>query len=93
MFDNNGTFKWGRYWGSTKTEAATGIALDDAQSSFFVSGYSSSLGTLSIGGFDMILVKFVVSTGLVAWARRYGFNNNDYANGVFATGGFVYLAG
>lgn len=41
----------------------------------------------------MFIIRFVISTGLINWARRYGFDNNDKANGVFSRGSFVYVVG
>jgi hypothetical protein len=65
QFDKNGDVQWGRYWGSTLSETATGIALDDGEKHFYVSGYSNTVGTLSVSKYDMFVIKFVVSTGLI----------------------------
>ena len=41
----------------------------------------------------MFVIKVVITTGLVSWGRRYGFDNNDKANGLAHAAGFVYLVG
>lgn len=93
QFDSAGDFKWGRYWGSSLTETATAIALDEGERFFYVSGYSNSVGTLSINKIDMFVIKFTIATGLISWARRIGYDNNDKANGIFHKNGFVYVVG
>lgn len=93
QFDSSGEIKWGRYWGSTYTETATAIAMDEGDKFFYVSGFSNSVLTLSIGKIDMFVIKFVISTGLISWARRIGYDNNDKANSVFHQNGYVYLTG
>ena len=93
QFDTTASLKYGRYWGATKSEYATGITLDTAETNFFVSGYSDSIGQLSTSSYDMFIVKFVAATGLVSWARRYGYDGNDLANGIAYYNGFIYLAG
>ena len=56
VFDATASLKYGRYWGATKSETATGIALDTAETNFYVSGYSDSIGQLSSIGIDMFIV-------------------------------------
>jgi len=48
-----------------------------------VTGYSNSVLTLSIGKIDMFVIRFVVSTGLISWGRRIGYDNNDKGNSIF----------
>lgn len=93
QFDSAGELKWGRYWGSSYSETATAIALDEGEGHFYVSGYSNSINSLSVAKYDMFVIKFVISTGLVQWARRFGFDNNDKANSLFQKGGFLYVVG
>eukprot|EP00347_Sterkiella_histriomuscorum_P002714 403367090 len=93
QFDASGDFKWGRYWGSSLSETATAIALDEGEQFFYVSGYSNSVGTLSISKIDMFVLKFSIATGLITWARRIGYDNNDKANGITHNNGFVYVVG
>ena len=65
------------------TETATSIAMDEGDKFFYVTGYSNSVLTLSIGKIDMFVIRFVVSTGLISWGRRIGYDNNDKGNSIF----------
>jgi len=68
MFDNTATFKYGRFWGSYLTEVGTGIALDSSEDYFYICGYSNTVGVLSIAEYDVFVIKWAVTTGLVQWA-------------------------
>lgn len=41
----------------------------------------------------MFIVKFVISTGLISWAKKVGSDNNDKANGIYHRNGYVYVVG
>lgn len=41
----------------------------------------------------MFIIRFVISTGLISWARRFGYDNNDKANAVYHRGSYVYVVG
>lgn len=76
-FDYTAEYKWGRYWGGSLSETATSIALDPAETYLYVCGYSNSVGTLSVGGYDMFVLKIVISAGLITWAQRIGSSANE----------------
>lgn len=84
---------WSIVWGGPLTETATGIAIDDTSSFVYVSAYTNSEGTLSIGKFDMLVLKINTNTGVLAWARRFGNENNDKANGLTFFNGALYVVG
>lgn len=60
---------------------------------FYVSGYSNSVGSLSVASFDMFVLRCYVNSGLVQWGKRFGFDKNDKANGIFQSSGFLYVVG
>jgi outer membrane protein assembly factor BamB len=84
---------WSLVWGGTMTETATGIAVDDSSQFVYVSGYTNSEGTLSIGKYDMLVLKVNANTGVLVWARRLGSSNNDKANGITFFNGNIYVVG
>lgn len=59
----------------------------------YVSGYTNSEGTLSIGKYDMLVLKVNANTGVLVWARRIGSQNNDKANGITFFNGNLYIVG
>ena len=65
-FDSKYALTWGRYWGSTKTEVATGLSIEDSGSYVYVCGYSNSVPALSYQKNDMFIIKFS-SDGTPTW--------------------------
>jgi DNA-binding beta-propeller fold protein YncE len=84
---------WGIVWGGTGYETATGIAIDDDAKYVYVSGYSDSVGSLSIAKEDMFILKISVATNLLTWAKRFGSTSIDRAHGVTWYNDYVYLVG
>ncbi len=41
----------------------------------------------------MFVTRWVVATGLIHWGKRFGFDKNDKANGLFQKSGFLYVVG
>lgn len=84
---------WGIVWGGTLVETATGIALDSAEKYVYVSGYSNSVGSLASAKYDMLILKFSVSSGLITWGKRFGSTGIDKANGIAYYADYVYVVG
>jgi len=82
---------WALVWGGPQAESATGIAVD---SDFvYVCGSSNSVGTLSLGSFDIFLLKIDAIRGALEWAIRMGGAGSDIANGLAVLGDSVYMVG
>jgi hypothetical protein len=92
-FDSAAALSWGRYWGSSYSETATGIALDESENHFYICGYTNSIGSLSNFKYDIFVLRWVVSTGLIQWGKRFGSDNNDKANALFQRNSFLYVVG
>jgi hypothetical protein len=41
----------------------------------------------------MVVLRLAISTGLISWAKRIGYDANDKANGIYHYNGFVYITG
>jgi len=82
---------WALVWGGPQAESATGIVVDS--SSVYVCGSSNSLGSLSVGSFDIFLLKIDALRGVLEWALRMGGAGSDIANGIAVLGGTVYMVG
>ena len=82
---------WSLVWGSNGTETATSIAVDS--DSVYICGSSNSLGSLSVGSFDMFFLKIDATLGQVQSFLRMGWSGNDIANGIAVQGGNVFIVG
>jgi hypothetical protein len=82
---------WSLVWGGPLTETATGVATDDKF--IYVSGYTNSEGTMSLGGkYDMLLMK-VDAQGILKYVKTFGKENNDKINSLAIFKGTVYMVG
>ena len=95
-YNSAGENVWTRQMGSTKSDTASGVAVDSG-GNIYVAGYT--LGTLpgspttNQGGTDLFLVKYD-STGENVWTRQMGSPFNDTVSGVAVdTAGNIYVAG
>lgn len=59
----------------------------------YVSGYSNSEPTLSVGKYDMFIIQITASAGAIGWVKRIGSSNNDKANGVVYYQKLLYVVG
>lgn len=41
----------------------------------------------------MFVIRLTISTGLISWAKRIGYDNNDEAMGIYHYNGYVYVTG
>jgi hypothetical protein len=83
---------WSLVWGGSLTETATSIAAD--QDLFiYVSGFSNSEDSLSVGKFDMFVMQIQGSSGAIGWVKRLGGQNNDKAIGLTYFMGSLYIVG
>jgi hypothetical protein len=101
-FDSNGNFCWVRVWGGSDGDRAQSISLDDS-GNLYVTGYfedsvdfDPGSGTdihISEGKDDAFLSRFD-SNGNFIWARTWGGEGNDSADGVSVDGsGCIYVCG
>jgi hypothetical protein len=85
---------WTRFWGTTASDAASGVVVD-AGGGVFVCGETRGAldGNLAVGGADLFLTRFS-ATGDRQWTRQRGTANDDGANAlVAAPAGFLTLVG
>jgi len=92
-YDASGSLRWIRQFGTSEWDDAGGVAVDGA-GGVYIAGYTSgSLGGLSAGNHDALLVKYDAS-GALQWTRQLGTSGIDYAYGVAGDGaGGVYISG
>ena len=58
-----------------------------------MSAYTNSEGVLSVGKYDMLVLKLQSETGLIIWTKRLGSTNNDKANCLTLFLGSLYIGG
>jgi len=83
-----------RQVGSSDTDEALGVAVD-ANGDLFIGGYTTGSlhGEPSVGGEDMVLVKYRAN-GPRQWTRQTGSTANERVNGIASDGGLnVYMTG
>ncbi|MCP4708545.1 MAG: hypothetical protein GY869_07975, partial [Planctomycetes bacterium] len=93
-FDNQGSNLWTKLWGSTESEQAYTICIDNS-GNIYVAGDTKGEfdGQTSVGEFDVFLTKFNPD-GQKQWSRIWGSDDHDYGRGVSAdSAGNVYVAG
>jgi hypothetical protein len=99
-FDNNGIRQWGTYFGSSNSEIAHGVDVDNA-GNIFITGFTNSASGISTsgthqpvhgGGDDAFLASFNTS-GARQWCTYYGGSSYDIARGIWADGNHVFITG
>ena len=80
-FDEAGNVIWTRQFGTSMSEFATSVAVDDSGSVVVVGWTYGSLEGVSAGGIDAFARKFDAA-GSVVWTRQFGTSSHDYAQGV-----------
>ena len=85
---------WTRQFGSSASEEALGVAVDEA-GNVYLAGWSDGVlpGVSSSGKADALLFKYGPN-GEELWQRRFGSEDGDVASGVAVDGiGNVYVVG
>lgn len=93
-YNTSGTQVWLRQFGTTKTDVANGVAVDQA-GSIYLTGYTDSAfsGYTNAGYSDAFVAKYN-SNGAQVWIRQFGKNTKDIANGVAVDkSGSIYITG
>jgi hypothetical protein len=91
-YDAAGSVVWTRQFGTAADDGASGVAVA-GDGSVSVVGYTGGvLGDSSAGGFDAF-VRMYDAAGNVVWTRQFGTTAGDFASGVAAADGSVYVAG
>ncbi|MDQ3956618.1 MAG: hypothetical protein M3285_13855, partial [Actinomycetota bacterium] len=91
-YDVDGNVVWTRQFGSAEFDIVAGVAATPA--GIYVAGYAESVlpGESSAGAGDAFVRKYDVD-GNVVWTRQFGSASEDFASGVAATSGGIYVAG
>ena len=92
-YDMNGVLLWHEQFGTTRTDNAFSIAIDQDCNVYAYGQTSGSLGDSAYGRTDMFIRKYDTDGG-VLWTKQIGTQGNDYAshikidhqNQVFAVG-------
>lgn len=88
-FDSSGNLVWQRLWGGTKSDLATGVAVDTSNT-IYLTGRTSSFGA---GGPDLFLLRFD-SNGNLLWQKTLGGNGLDSGTRLVAdASGGIYVTG
>ena len=84
---------WTTQIGTSESDLAYGIALDDSGNSYITGYTEGDMGGPNQGGKDAFVVK-CDSAGTVQWMRQFGTISSDYAEGIAVDGsGDSYIAG
>ena len=91
-YDTSGTEVWTRQFGSIRTDAAVGVAVD--VSGIYVVGQTSGVlpGQDASGGGDAFIRKYDTN-GTEVWTRQFGTSSPDQADGVGVDVSGVYVGG
>ena len=90
-YDSSGNLQWTQQFGTIDREEAFGALADNA--GVYVVGYTRGvLGSASLGGEDAFLRRFD-SNGNALWTIQTGSVDDDYAFGVAADAGGIYIGG
>jgi hypothetical protein len=91
-YDSDGNFLWDRQFGTSGIDDCQGVAIYG--SDIYVGGGTSGAlsGQTSQGGQDAYIRKYD-SSGNVIWTRQFGSSSHEYAQGITADNGGVYLGG
>nr|MDO8110542.1 fibronectin type III domain-containing protein [Candidatus Sigynarchaeota archaeon] len=87
-YTSSGTFTWYRTWGYTSSESGYALWGDGAGNLF---GCGTTTRYDADG--DLVLVKWVASSGTLLYARTWGGTLQDYGNSVWGNGTVVFTSG
>ena len=85
-------YEWVRQFGSTRTDAAWGVAVDGSGTYVVGDTYGTITNQVSMGARDAFISKYDPS-GNELWTRQFGTDLDDYAHGVAAYDSGVYAVG
>lgn len=89
--DSAGDLKWGRQFGTARTDNAGGVAVD-AQRNVFLVGYTYG-GSTNAGSADVLVAKYDAD-GVSQWVQQFGTAGLDVAAGVaIGPAGSLFVVG
>lgn len=91
MYASSGALLWGRQFGTSSSEQATGVA-SPSNGDVYITGNTAGNLAGSIGRGDAFLRKYT-SGGFAVWTRQFGTSSYDGADSVAALGSNIYVAG
>ncbi|MHA1900484.1 MAG: hypothetical protein ACTSW5_06285, partial [Promethearchaeota archaeon] len=87
ILSSNTDFIWTRTWGGNDTE--TGFDLWGNGTDVYTTGSTMSFGA---GGRDLLLIKWD-SNGNQIWNRTWGGVDDEFGNGIWGNGAYIYTTG
>lgn len=96
--DNNGNLLWARAIGDAFDDVGNAVTCDNSGNVFVCGYYSSStmaIGSFTLtnlGGTDVFIAKYDAN-GNVLWAKSFGDNMIEEANGITCDGNNIYMTG
>jgi hypothetical protein len=90
-YGTNGTFLWGKQFGTSSFDSGRGIA-SDGNSNAYVVGTTRGSFSGSSGANDIYVRKYAPG-GSAIWTRQFGSSSEDLGLGVAVSGDSVYVVG
>ncbi|MBP0019036.1 MAG: SBBP repeat-containing protein [Cyanobacteria bacterium SBLK] len=92
-YDRNGNLLWQEEWGTSQTDSAEGITVDDGGNVYLTGSTTGDLNGTNAGSDDAWLAKYDTH-GHRLWTKQLGSNGNDRSVDVaIDEAGNVYIAG
>jgi len=88
-YDSSGVYQWNRTWGGNDYDEGSGIVIDSLDD-IYITGATESF---SVGGYDIVLVKYS-SSGRLQWNHTWGGADYEESFGVaIDSSDNIYLTG
>jgi hypothetical protein len=92
-YSDSGALLWARQIGTSTTDTAYSVAVDDAGNAIIGGFTSGSLGGSNVGSHDAYLAKYSAS-GSLLWTRQIGTSSSDNCQSVAVDGlGNAFMSG
>ena len=92
-YDSAGTVCWGTQMGSEGSDQVADLA-QDASGDLYVGGYTYGAFDVPNAGYKDVFLRKYDSSGILAWTRQLGGNENDTVQDLATDGsGNIYVAG
>ncbi len=92
-FDNNDNNIWNRTWGTSKTDFATEVKIDENDNIYVLGHTSGMIEEGGLKGENDIFISKVNLGGYVEWSKQFGSSSDDFAKDLLLDKDNIYILG